>query len=100
MRGIVHSAHKGPRVRWSKTTQAGDRQRFDPRSRPPVHFLPLNKSEKEKCLKPLVLLSRERRNFDIERKLTTFERKVLFIFLRSYGNVVSFERRKSAFIFT
>ena len=39
-------------------------------------FICLNKSEKEKGFKPLVLLSHERRNFDIERKLVTLERRL------------------------
>ncbi len=115
-RGIVHSAHKGPRVRWqTKTPQAALRRSgsgwgiasaviralpHSPRRAACGFFACLNKSEKGRSRNPLILLSHERRNFDIERKLLTFARKFLLLFLRSCVKLPSPERRKSVFIFT
>ena len=114
--GIVHSAHKGPRVRWqTKTPQAALRRSgsgwgiasaviralpHSPRRAACGFFACLNKSEKGRSRNPLILLSHERRNFDIERKLLTFARKFLLLFLRSCVKLPSPERRKSVFIFT
>lgn len=107
---------QGPRVRWqTKTPQAALRRSgsgweiasaliralpHSPRRAACGFFACLNKSEKGNARNPLVLLSRERRNFDIERKLLTLDRKFLVKMLRSCGKSPSHERRKSGHIFT
>jgi hypothetical protein len=70
--------------------KAGDRQPYEwalpPRRASALgcgFFACLNKSEKETEQKRLVLLSRERRNSDIERRNSAFDRKKKLFFLRS-----------------
>ena len=63
-------------------------------------FACLSKSEKGETINPLVLLSRERRNFDVERKLSTLERNFYLQNLRLHDKLPSHKRRKSPLIFT
>ena len=110
MRGIVHSAHKGPRVRWqAKTTQAALRRSgsgwgvaspligaspHSPRRAACAFFARLNKSEKGKRGFPLILQGGERQKMELERQNLDDKRQKNIDFCLSSEDAAASERQK------